>query len=100
VCHLCFLKIRHDSCCNLSIRTYFYIVLLLFSLSVFEFFDPCIYYTRQRKKMRSSTSSILPKQRMKICRSVTVQDALPDGEKTKYENDRAYSTSNMYTIGW
>ncbi len=50
--------------------------------------------------MRSSTSSILPKQRMKICRSVTVQDALPDGEKTKYENDRAYSTSNMYTIGW
>ena len=49
--------------------------------------------------MRSSKSSSLPKQRMKICRSVTVQDTLPDGENTKYENDRAHSTTNMNNIG-
>ena len=50
--------------------------------------------------MRNSKSSFLPKQRMKICRSITVQEASPDGEPTKHSADRASSTTNMNYIEW
>mgnify|MGYP006904172161 CR=1 FL=1 len=45
--------------------------------------------------MRSSRSIILTKQRMRICRSVTVQDSSPDGGNIKQKTDRASSTMNM-----
>jgi hypothetical protein len=50
--------------------------------------------------MRSSKSIFLTKQRMKICRSVTVQDTSPDGEGTNYKYDRASSTINMNNTEW
>jgi hypothetical protein len=50
--------------------------------------------------MRSSKSIFLTKQRMKICRSITVQDASPSGESTKYSNDRATSITNMNNDEW
>ncbi len=50
--------------------------------------------------MRSSKSIFLPKQRMKICRSVTIQDPSPSCEGSKYSNDRAYSTTNMNNDEW
>jgi hypothetical protein len=48
--------------------------------------------------MRSYNSSVLTKQRMKICRSITVQGSSLDGEDTKYKNDRAFSTTNVNNI--
>jgi hypothetical protein len=45
--------------------------------------------------MRSSKSSFLTKQRMKICRSVTVHDAPPDVEDSSHKYDRAFSTIQM-----
>jgi hypothetical protein len=49
----------------------------------------------KEKKMRSSKSSFLTKKRVKICRSVTVYDALPDGEGSSHKYDRAFSTTQM-----
>jgi hypothetical protein len=48
--------------------------------------------------MRNSNSSFLPKQRMKICRSITVQSASPVGEGTKFFYDRASSTTSMNNV--
>jgi hypothetical protein len=50
--------------------------------------------------MRTSKSSFLTKQRMKICRSVTIQDTSPDGESIKFKSDRASSTTNMNNTEW
>ncbi|CAF3657652.1 unnamed protein product [Rotaria sordida] len=46
----------------------------------------------------SSNNSFLTKQRMKICRSITVQSAPSDSKGTKYKNDRASSTTSMNII--
>jgi hypothetical protein len=51
--------------------------------------------------MRSSRRSFITKQPMKICRSVTIQDASSKNEDNRHKiNDRASSTTNMYSIEW
>ncbi len=86
-----------------SIRTYFYITHRLFFLLCvvgFSRFVGTLYSSKKKKEMRSSKSSFLTKQRMKICRSITVQDASPTSDGTKYSNDRALSTSNTNNDEW
>ena len=50
--------------------------------------------------MRSSKSIFLPKQRMKFCRSVTVQDASPGSESIYHKHDRTFSTININNDKW
>ena len=54
-----------------------------------------IHQKAQAEDMRSSKSSFLPKQRIRICRSVTIQDALPSGEHPLSNNDRFASITDM-----
>lgn len=77
-----------------SIRTYFLYYpssfLLIVRIRIF-----LIDQKEQAEDMRSSKSSFLPKQRIRICRSVTIQDASPAGEHPSSSIDRIASITDI-----